>query len=187
MKTSLILSTILLLSSTTALANPRMGVQELRGLVVAGPHVKLTYTTNCGGDLAATYGTSRSPWVQVGSIARDTGSGSEDIPIREMCDCHVPTGGTLDYEIAHGSYTTVAVSAQVVVPDSPSGGDCTTPCQLADAALADAGKSDARARDAGTPDNAKGGACAFVAPGASPGPLCLALLGLAIAARRRRP
>jgi hypothetical protein len=188
MKTILFLSASLLLSSTSAVANPRMGVQELRGQT-AGPHVKLTYTTNCGGDLAATYGTSQSPWVKVGSLARDTGSGSEDIPILEMCDCHVPTGVTLDYEIAHGNYATVFVSTQVSVPASPAGdgGDCTTACQLADAAVADAGRPDARASGSGTLDKSNGSGCAFVAPGSSSALLCLALLGLAIAARRRRP
>jgi hypothetical protein len=188
MKASFLLIASLLLTSTAAVANPRIGVQELRGQA-SGPHVKLTYTTNCGGDLAVTYGTSQSPWVKVGSLARDTGSGSEDIPILEMCDCHVPTGSTLNYEIAHGNYATVFVSTQVSVPASPTGGDgdCTTACQLADAAVADAGRPDARASDAGTPDKSNGSGCAFVAPGRSSALICLALLGVAIASRRRRP
>ena len=190
MKTSLVLMASLLFSSTAAVANPVMTVEELRAQAVGDSHVKVTYTTNWSGDLALTYGTSHSPWVQAGSSNRDLGSGAQDIPIMEMCDCHVPTGAPLNYTIIRPNGT-VLVTAQVsgTDPTLPSTlGNCTTACQLADANAADAGITGSSSTpDAGPPDKAKGGGCAFLATGSSPALLCLALLGLGIAARRRRP
>jgi hypothetical protein len=145
MKTSLVLSASLLLTSTAAVANPMMTVQELRGQALAGPHVKLTFTFNYSPDpvSATTHGTSHSPWVSAGSTSRDTGSGVKPLPILEMCDCHVPTGIPLDYKLVYASGFSSSTSVQVSVPTSPSGVDCTTACQLADAAAADAGGLDA--------------------------------------------
>ena len=188
MKTSLLLSASLLLFSTVAFANPVKTLQELHAHWLAG-HVKLTYITNYDGDHVTTYGTSQSPWVQASSSVQDLGSGMQSIPIMEMCDCHVPTGASLEYEIvsAHGA-TVVTVEVSGTDPGLPSTlGDCTTACQLADANAADAGRPDASVPDPGPPAKTKSGGCAFVAPGTSRTLLCLALLGLAIAARRRRP
>jgi hypothetical protein len=279
MKKSLFLCASLLLSSTTALANPMMVVQELRGQAVAGPHVKLTYTYNYGSPVGiTTHGTSHSPWADAGSTSRDTGSGVKSLPILQMCDCHVPTSTALDYSTT----TSPSVTTQVQVPADPTGGDCMDPCQSADDAIADAGGRDVPvstdgissaggaiaigdtssaggavaivdasaaggaigaggmsaaggatpsggrpaqggavgagglpaaggdipsggslaqggaigaggiattggAPGSGTSDKSNGSGCAFVAPGSSPTLLCLAVLGLAIAARRRRP
>jgi hypothetical protein len=255
MKRSLFLCASLLLTSTTALANPMMVVQELRGQAVAGPHVKLTYTYNYGTPAGVTtHGTSHSPWVNAGSTSRDTGSGVKSLPILQMCDCHVPTSIMLDYSTT----TSPSVTTQVQVPADPSGGDCATPCLPADADAADAGGRDAPLSTggttatggatgtggatatggatgtggatatggttgtggtsatggavgsggtsttggatgtggiaatggtpgSGTPDKSNGSGCAFVAPGRSSALICLALLGLAIASRRRRP
>jgi hypothetical protein len=212
MKISLSLCAALLLAASAAVANPMMTVQELRGQAVAGPHVKLTYTYNYGPDpdSATTHGKSHSPWIRVGSSNRDTGSGYKDIPILEMCDCHVPSGATLDYKITYANGYSSSVSTQVLVPDSPSGGDCTAACQLADADAADAGGRDAPLSTgeataaggatgtggattaggtpgSGTADKSNSSGCAFLGTGTSPALLCLALLGLVIAARRRRP
>lgn len=189
MKTSLILCAGLLLFSTAAVANPVMTVEELRAQAVGASHVKLSYTTNYGGDLAATYGTSQSPWVQAGSSTRDLGSGMQSMPIMEMCDCHVPTGTTLDYQIVRANGA-VLVTAQVsgTDPTVPSTlGDCTTACQLADADAADAGiTGTGGAPGPSPPAKPNGGGCAFLATGTSPVLLGLALLVLALAARRRR-
>jgi hypothetical protein len=135
-----------LLLSNAAFANPIMIVQELSAQVVAGPHVKLTYTHNYGSSDVTTHGTTHSPWVSAGSIARDTGSGVKDLPILRMCDCHVPTGSTLDYRIGTGSMSP-ASTTQVSVPeqgdlDKVTGDDCKLPCQQADADAVDAGQID---------------------------------------------
>jgi hypothetical protein len=96
----------------------------------------------------------------------------------------------LNYTIIR-SNGTVLVTAQVsgTDPTLPSTlGNCTTACQLADADAADAGITGTGGTpDAGPPAKGNDGGCAFLATGTSPVLLCLALLGLGIVARRRRP
>ena len=134
MKTALILSGSLFLSSAAAFANPIMIVQEFRAEALAGPHVKLTYTYNYSGSPvgASTYGTSHSPWVQTGSTSRNTGSGSQSLPIYEMCDCHVPIG-THDYSVvlSYGSGAVKPISVTVIGAEASKG--CESQCQAADA------------------------------------------------------
>ena len=214
MKTFLILSMTFLLSSTAAQANPVRTVQDLHGQAIAGVHVKLTYTSNYGRVPASitTHGSSQSPWVNGPSSTMDLGSGSQSVPSIEMCDCHVPTSTTLDYRIVLEGTVYSAVATQVQVPSQadfdtyPTSQDCIAPCQAADAA--DAGQppmstggpaatggaigSGGTTATGGAPgtgpvDHDKGSGCALFATRASPALLSLALLGLAIVARRRHP
>jgi hypothetical protein len=184
MKAALILVASALVSST-ALANPVMGVQELRGEAIAGVHVKLSYTYNYGKApvITTVHGTSQSPWVSGGTTSRDTGSGVKPIGILVMCDCHVPTATTLDYdaELSDGTRSSLSASVRVApqanFDEYPTSQDCIVPCQLADAAQT----------GVGDPTSAKaGGGCTFLGSRTSPALLGLALLGLVIAARRRR-
>ena len=144
MKTILKITGTILLASSTASANPVMMVQEFRGQAVAGPHVKLSYTYNIYSPPtgATTHGTSHSNWVRTGSTSRDTGSGVKSIPILEMCDCHVPSGTTLDYQLVFSTGTSTAAPLRVTVPSAPSTTvACVAECQAAD--TLDAGIVDA--------------------------------------------
>ena len=192
MKTSLILSTSLLLVSMPAVANPIAVVQELSGREVAGPHVKLTCTYNTGAPTIATHGLSHTPWVGVGSTYRDTGSGAQEIHIVAMCDCHVPTGTTLDYGTGDSS---PLGAVHVEVTGEAKGDDCLVPCELVDAAVADTGSPDGLGATPGatggvptpgTPPAAKGSGCAFIPRGRTAVPLGLALFGLGLVFWRRR-
>jgi MYXO-CTERM domain-containing protein len=179
-----------LLFSSAAVANPMMVVQELSAQVVAGPHVKLTLTYNNGGSDVTKHGSTQSPWINAGSTSRDTGSGVKELPIIQMCDCHVPASTTLDYKVGDGGMSPLATThVSVPTPDEADryGDACKLPCEQADADAADAGRTNGSG--GATTTKASGGGCAFVTPKTSPTLLGLALLGLGfvLAARRRRP
>ena len=189
MKISLLFTGMFLLASTPALANPIPTFQEGRGAVFAGPHVKLSYTANWGPKPvgAPLYGTSHSKWVQTGTTSHTTSSGYQKLPILEMCDCHVPSGTTLKYTLVYNSLPLSDITVRVKVPTVPSSSvGCETECQEADAKQAAAAGKDAGPAATDVPDTVEAGGCSFHGLARASTLPFLALLGIAIAALRRR-
>jgi cobalamin biosynthesis Mg chelatase CobN len=89
------------LFSGTALANPIAIIMRLSAEVTGSTHVRLRYLTNYGSNPnLITYGTGHSEWFSTGdTISLDAGSGARTMTYQYMCDCHVPTGSPLTYQV----------------------------------------------------------------------------------------
>jgi hypothetical protein len=140
------------LLSSSALANPIMVVVRLSAEVTGTTHVRVRYLTNYGSSNLqnmATYGTSHSDWFTTGDqTSEDTGSGRQTMTYRYMCDCHVPTGSPLTYQIALPSgipaYTGTQLTA-TVTPSPRASTLCDDQCALADSCDGGASQRDAGA------------------------------------------
>ena len=131
-----------LLFSAEAAANPAWS-DKLTAEATQGPHVKLVYLYDSGIEdvsprkLRSFYGTRQSPWLPGRSTSADTGSGVRPLSTLEMCDCHVPTGQVLTYELTttyNAMFAPITTIASVTVPADPSSGPpCSAACAQADA------------------------------------------------------
>jgi hypothetical protein len=127
----------LTLVSSTALANPIMMVMRLSAESTGSTHVRLRYLTNYGSSPSlATYGTSHSDWFTTGdSTSEDTGSGVKTMTYEYMCDCHVPTGSPLTYQVETPSGMPSYYTSQLTVTLTPSPSSttlCDDKCAQAD-------------------------------------------------------
>jgi hypothetical protein len=145
MKLSWLLAINVLLLSTRATANPTW-TEKLTGSALEGPNVRLFYAydsySQASPQLLTTYGTSHSPWTETTGYSADTGSGVRTLKALAMCDCHVPSGGTLTYKLSSGmTFGPYYGSVDISVPASlvhdpslpPNSVACSAECALADA------------------------------------------------------
>ena len=133
MKLFLLATANTILFSTFAVANP-MWAERVTAQAVTGPHVLLQYEVAGTAVIPSgvtTYGTSHSAWTDAGTTSADTGSGLRLLQVLQMCDCHVPVGIILTYQVsARYGY---AMPASVTVPATPPfSGPCTAECAAAD-------------------------------------------------------
>jgi hypothetical protein len=106
--TKLVLAGPAVLIATSASANPVMS-ELARIREVPGPHVQLTYAVDGSSgkspkipSAAETFGTKSTPW-KAASYSANTGSGIRGLLAVQRCDCFVPMGQSLVYNIVVSS------------------------------------------------------------------------------------
>jgi hypothetical protein len=207
----------IVLLATPAFANP-IATEVLRAREVEGAHVQLTYGVDGKAPqipaIPITFGIKSTTWKPLAiSYSTNTGSGLKGVRAVQMCDCGVPLGQPLSYNVTVASTydgkavtltSTLTLSGKVdaAVKDPPlfdgsawhipdpfevQGLDCTVEC-LTSAPSATGGAMSTGGSTAATTElKNNDGACSMV-QGSHPAVLAVLLLGtgLAFIARRKR-
>ena len=103
----IIVASQLVILATPAFANP-IALEVVRAREVPGSHVQLTYgvdgKTPATPSNTTTFGSKSTPWkAPAGTYQTNTGSGVRGVNAIQMCDCGVPVGQKLGYQITVAS------------------------------------------------------------------------------------
>jgi hypothetical protein len=101
MRSSFVVFAAPLLLASAVQANP-MFTTSLRARAVAGPHVQLTYAALSDTKdpiRVKSFGKTVTPWTKYEGFRTNMGSGITSTKSLQMCDCFVPIGVSLGYEV----------------------------------------------------------------------------------------